>query len=165
MQISHILIGLVGTVSAIDIYGYRSNEKCSGGDHIVFTNINPDDCAISASGNVFRSIGIRAIPTQWNIIGRAFTGGGCKNLKFVAQSLGRTDICLGGDNYSGGNYGFTNQKRFVGANETCPATGGCDTTRGDLMVFENGPEYNMTSLDDDLYNELFGLVQQRHKRR
>jgi hypothetical protein len=23
-----------------------------------------------------------------------------------------------------------------------------------LMVFENGPEYNMTSLDDDLYNEL-----------
>ncbi|KAF7531060.1 hypothetical protein G7054_g9229 [Neopestalotiopsis clavispora] len=154
MQISHILVGLVATVSAVDIYGYRSNEKCAGGDYIVATGVNPDSCSVSASGNVYRSISIRAIPTNWNIIGRAFTGGGCKNLKFAAQSSGRTDICLGGDNYSGGNYGFATKKRSVAAGETCAATGGCVAKRGDLMVFENGPKYNMTSLDDDLYNEL-----------
>ncbi|KAK1672157.1 hypothetical protein BDP55DRAFT_718280 [Colletotrichum godetiae] len=152
MYATQIFLGLIATVSAIDVYGYRSNEKCSGNDYIVCRNVNPDDCYVRASGDVFRSIGFRAIPTNWNIIGRAHSGGDCKNLKYVTQSNGAENICCGGSNYSGGNYGFVSKKRSEG---TCAAAGGCaSVTRGDLVVFENGPKFNMTGLDDALYTEL-----------
>ncbi|OHE92198.1 hypothetical protein CORC01_12492 [Colletotrichum orchidophilum] len=155
MNLSQIFLSLIATVSAIDVYGYRSNEKCSRGDYIVCTNVNPNDCCIRASGDVFRSIGFRAIPTNWNIVGRAHSGGDCKNLKYVTQSNGRENICCGGSNYSGGNYGFVSKKRSGDAEATCAATVGCSSVaRGDLMVFENGPKLNLTGLDDTLYTEL-----------
>ncbi|KAL2876851.1 hypothetical protein SGCOL_007874 [Colletotrichum sp. CLE4] len=131
MYATQIFLGLIATVSAIDVY---------------------DDCCVRASGDVFRSIGFRAIPTNWNIVGRAHSGGDCKNLKYVTQSNGAENICCGGSNYSGGNYGFVSKKRSEG---TCAAAEGCaSVTRGDLMVFENGPKFNMTGLDDALYTEL-----------
>ncbi|KAK1625125.1 hypothetical protein BDP81DRAFT_409454 [Colletotrichum phormii] len=138
MYATHILLSLIATVSAIDVYGYRSNEKCSGNDYIVCRNVNPEVCCTRASGDVFKSIGFRAIPTNWNI--------------YVTQSNGAENICCGGSNYSGGNYGFVTKKRSDG---TCAAAGGCaSVARGDLTVFENGPEFDMTGLDDALYTEL-----------
>lgn len=160
MHVSYIFFGLVATVSAIDIYGYRNNEKC-GGDYIVCQNANPNNCCVRASGDVFKSIQLRAIPTNWNIIGQAFSGGDCKNIKFVMQSGGRENICLGGSNYSGGNYVFAaTKKRSEGASEVCSATGGCTSVqRADLMVFENGSKYNITGLEDALYTELITIFE------
>ncbi|KAK1484635.1 hypothetical protein CTAM01_12879 [Colletotrichum tamarilloi] len=158
MYASKIFLGLIATVSAIDIYGYKNNEKCGGGDYIVCTNANPNDCCVRSSGDTFRSIGFRAIPTNWRIIGRAFSGGDCKNVKYVAQSNGAQNVCCGGSTYSGGNYVFASKKRDESATEdgTCAASaGGCTSVaKGNLMVFENGPKYNMTGLDDALYTEL-----------
>ncbi|UQC87439.1 uncharacterized protein CLUP02_12944 [Colletotrichum lupini] len=143
MYAAKIFLGLIATVSAIDIYGYRSNEKCSGNDYIVCTNANPNDCCVRASAL---------------IIGRAFSGGDCKNVKYVAQSNGAQNVCCGGSSYSGGNYVFASKKRDESASEgdTCAASaGGCTSVaKGNLMVFENGPKYNMTGLDDALYTEL-----------
>ncbi|KAI3528360.1 hypothetical protein CABS01_07561 [Colletotrichum abscissum] len=160
MYASKIFLGLIATVSAIDIYGYKNNEKCGGGDYIVCTNANPNDCCVRSSGDTFRSIGFRAIPTNWRIIGRAFSGGDCKNVKYVAQSNGAQNVCCGGSTYSGGNYVFASKKRDESATEdgTCAASaGGCTSVaKGNLMVFENGPKYNMTGLDDALYTELNG---------
>lgn len=160
MYVSHLLLGLVATVSAIDIYGYTSNEKCGSGAHAVCVNANPGSCCVSASGDIFRSIGFRAIPTNWNIIGQAYNGGGCKNVKFTAQSQGSQNVCCGGSWYSGGNYKFTSSKRFQGADESCPANQGCASVhRADLMMFEDGSKYNITGLDDILYTE---MVSTRH---
>lgn len=154
MQLSHIFLGLIATVSAIDMYGYRDSDTCGGG-YIVCTNANPGDCCIFASGEIFRSIQWRAIPTDWQIIGVAFGGFACQNVKFSVPSIGRENICAGGNLYSGGNYQFASRKRSEDANEACPATGGCaNVKRGDLMVFEDGPSYNLTDLDDVLYTEL-----------
>ncbi|KAH9900081.1 hypothetical protein F4778DRAFT_771388 [Xylariomycetidae sp. FL2044] len=162
---SSIIPGLVATtVSAIDIYGYRNDIHCSGGDRIWCQNANPNDCCVRSSGNVFRAIGIEAIPTDWAIIGQAFTGGDCRNVRFVVQSLARRTICLGNDYYSGGNYKFASLKE---RSEACPASAssgdgdgdgdGCAAVhRGNFMEFEDGSSYNMTDLDDALYAELNG---------
>ncbi|KAK1974131.1 hypothetical protein LZ30DRAFT_741409 [Colletotrichum cereale] len=64
MYVSHFFVSLVATTSAIDILGYRNNEKCSGGDYISCQNANPGECCIRASGNVFRSIGFFSIPSN-----------------------------------------------------------------------------------------------------
>ncbi|KAK8108902.1 hypothetical protein PG984_014703 [Apiospora sp. TS-2023a] len=161
MHSVQILLGLLATsASAIDIYGYKNNDKCNGNNYVVSTNVNPDVCAVTASGNVYRSISFRAIPTNWNIIGRAFNGGDCKNINYVVQSSGRTDICLGGNDYSGGSYGFANKKRSAKegvAEEACSAVeaeGCASVAKADKMVFENGPQYNLVDLDEALYTEL-----------
>ncbi|KAI4594149.1 hypothetical protein KJ359_008691 [Pestalotiopsis sp. 9143b] len=81
----------------------------------------------------------------------SYTDGNCKNEKFAAQSEGRDTICLGGSAYSGGKYAFTQAKR---SDDADAATEECNVKRPDLMAFEDGKKYNMTSLDDDLYTEL-----------
>lgn len=156
---SQILLGLAATVSAIDIYGHRDSSTCGGGGYAVCMNAAPDSCCVRASGDIYRSIQFRAIPTNWKIIGRAFNGGDCRNLYYVVQSQGRQNICLGNGGYSGGNYGFANRKRSEGADEACPATGGCASVQeADLIVFENGSSYNLTNLDDGLYTEMVSTI-------
>lgn len=156
MHFSHIFLGLAATASAIDVYGYRSNEQCKGGDYIVYRNANPNDCVISASGNVYRSIQIRAIPNTWNVRGQAFVGGQCSNVRFRVDSNGNENICLGGNNYSGGNYVFASKKLSEGSTEqACLAGNGCGSTaRAGLLVFEDGSVYDLTALPDSLYYEL-----------
>lgn len=159
MHASYILLGLAATISAIDIYGYTGSSTCGSGNYAVCTNAAPDSCCPRASGDIYRSIEFRAIPTNWNIIGRAFNGGDCRNLYYVVQSQGRQNICLGNGGYSGGNYGFANRKRSEGTDETCPATGGCTSVqKADLIVFQSGPSYNLTDLDDGLYTEMVSTI-------
>lgn len=157
MQFSHIFLGLIATVSAIDIYGHRDSEKCDGGGVVVCTNANPNDCCVRASGDAYRAIQWRAIPPAWNVIGQAFSGGDCNHVKLTVGSNGRENICAGGSTYSGGNYIFGSRKRGEDANvanEVRSAEGGCVVKRGDLLQFEDGHNYNLTDLDDGLYNEL-----------
>lgn len=157
MRVSHVLLGLIATVSAIDIRGFPADQHCKG-TYTACTNASPNDCCVSASGNVYGSIGFYAIPKNWNIITRAYNGGSCKNEKFSAQSEGRDTICLGGSAYSGGKYAFTQTKR---SDDADAATGDCNVRRPDLMVFEDGKKYNMTSLDNDLYTELVSIKNAR----
>lgn len=154
MHAPAIILGLAATVSAIDMYGSRSNEQCKGGDYIVCQNVNPNDCCIRASGNIFRSIGWRAIPTSWLISGNAYTGGDCSNIQYVAASNGADVLCAGGFNYSGGKYQVVGKKRSV-IGDVCPAAGGCGSVkRGDVMAFADGTTYDLTGLDDALQAEM-----------
>lgn len=158
MHASHVLIGLIATVSAIDIYGYRNNEKCGGTDRVVCTNVNPGTCCPRASGNTWRAIGFQAIPTNWQIVGSGYTGGDCKNIWHSEVSNGRQNMCCGGYNYSGGKYSFASKKRGITADsvtDACPAAeGGCtEVAKASLMELE-GAKYNLTGLDEALYNEM-----------
>lgn len=158
MYAPHVLVGLVAAVSAIDIYGYRNNEQCGGGDRIVCQNANPGDCCVRASGNVFRAIGFEAIPTNWQIVGSGYTGGECRNIWHSEVSNGRRNMCCGGYYYSGGRYVFASKKRSGIATDAiadaCPADEGCTSVRkADLMELE-GAKYNLADLDEALYNEM-----------
>lgn len=158
MHVSHVLLGFVATVSAIDVYGYRSNEKCGGNDRVVCVNVNPGVCCISATTDTYRAIGFSAIPTNWQIVGSGYTGGGCSNIWHSEVSNGRTDMCCGGHLYSGGKYSFASKKRSGitsdATTDACPAAGGCTSVRrADLMELE-GAKYNLTDLDDALYTEM-----------
>lgn len=98
------------------------------------TNAKPDDFCVCALGEVFRIIGFRAILKNWNIIGRAFSGSDCRNLKLMAQCNDRQDLCCGGSNYSSGNYGFATKKRSDDPN-VCTSTGVCKAVQNaDLIV-------------------------------
>ncbi|KAI0199474.1 hypothetical protein F4808DRAFT_461795 [Astrocystis sublimbata] len=154
MQISHVLLGLVATASAVDIYAYRSNIQCKGNDRIICQNIGPDECC--SKGAVFRAFGFEAIPSEWQIICRAYNGGQCNGLVFAAQSNSRRDICLGNGQYTGANYAFTNKKRSVGdETEEDPAASSCKTMKKfDRIEFGNGINYNITGIDDAHYEEM-----------
>ncbi|SMQ51967.1 unnamed protein product [Zymoseptoria tritici ST99CH_1A5] len=155
MHFSHILPYLIAGVSAIDLYASRSNTCGAADGTVICRNVNPTECCPRASGNAFRSIEVRAIPTSWRITGQAFNGGDCRNVLYVVQSNGRENICLGNSDYSGGSYIFQNLRRSIDAapQEACPASG-CNVRRGNEMVFEGGPSYNMSALDESDYDEL-----------
>lgn len=158
MHASHVFVGLVATVSAIDIYGYRTDTHCKGSDRIVCQNANPGDCCVRASGDTFRAIGFEAIPTNWQITGTGYTGGDCKNIWHSEVSNGRQNMCCGGHGYSGGKYTFTSKKRSdftaVVTTDACPTGGECTSVRrADLMELE-GAKYNLANLDDALYTEM-----------
>lgn len=148
MHFSHILVGFAATVSAVDVYGYRGNDKCDDGNYIVATNANPGVCAVSGSGDVFRSVAIRAIPTDWHINGIGYHGNACDgDIRRVGTSNGSPDICNGGDWYSGAKYEFASKKRrSVVTDES--------VQKGSAMVFENSVSYDLTGLDDALYTEM-----------
>lgn len=155
MHASAIVLGLAATVSAIDMYGYRSNEQCKGNDFTFHANVNPGDCAVYASGNIYRSIGWRAIPTDWRINGNAYTGTGCGNIRYTASSNGAQNICAGGWNYSGGKYEFAGKKRAAAPDAGTAAAEGCQRIhRSDAIVFADGTRYNLTSLDDADHAEM-----------
>lgn len=151
MHFSHILLGLVGTASAIDIYAYRSNEQCKGSDHLVCYGKNPGDCCAGADGNAYRAIGVRAIPTDWNIIGRGHRDGRCGAVRYAAASNGRTDVCAGGNYYSGGSYIFTGKK--LKRSDVTTQSGG-EACKADIMVLGDDTKYDLTKLDDAQYREL-----------
>lgn len=151
MHTFSVLLGLVAAVSAVDIYGYASDEKCGGG-YIVCTGVNPNACCPwSGPGGVYQSIGMRAIPSDWNIIATAFNGGDCTDPLFTIQSAGRDNICLGGNHYSGGSYDFP----VSGRSEEPPRN--CTPARADTMVTDNGVQYNLTSMEDGNYLELVSI--------
>ncbi|KAK4207822.1 hypothetical protein QBC37DRAFT_405828 [Rhypophila decipiens] len=158
MHFSPILLSLVATASAIDIYAYRSNEQCKGTDYLMCTNRNPGDCCAGANGNAYRAIGVRAIPSSWNIIGRGHRDAYCGPVRYAAASNGATDVCAGGNYYSGGSYIFAGKKHKRSGNSADVSTRSSgEACKADLVVLGDDTKYDLTKLDDAQYAELLAV--------
>ncbi len=138
MRFSSIFLSLVATVSAVDIRLFFGGG-CSGG-FAVCTNINPDTCCNGSPGNIFGSVGIAAIPTNWNVQGRGHSNGGCTSLRQIGSNGGTRDICLSSGPFSGGGYGFNPGKRAIGAREDC--------AKPDIVGLADGTKYYTAELED-----------------
>ncbi|RYP08895.1 hypothetical protein DL764_001605 [Monosporascus ibericus] len=151
MLFPQILLGLVATASAIDIY-LHVGGGC-GGNSVVCTNINPNTCCSGSSVEIFPSVGFRGIPTFWNLQCRGHTGANCAGLREIQTAQNTNFVCLNNGGFSGGGYGFNGRKR-----DDC-ASGGCTTyQKADTLLLEDGGKYNIADLEDAPLTQLFGFV-------
>ncbi|TLD28205.1 hypothetical protein PspLS_03756 [Pyricularia sp. CBS 133598] len=160
MHFSSLLLGLAATASAIDIRGH-SQDGCRGG-YRSCTNSNPRVCcSFNSSATSGRSsVAVVAIPTNWRITARAWTGGSCRYIANHGESGGSRSICLRytsrGDR-TGAFYWFNSLKRAV--DESCPAeqpgVGKCDAVvEPDVIGLADGTEYNIAGLSADKVEEI-----------
>ncbi|KAI1843954.1 hypothetical protein JX265_013430 [Neoarthrinium moseri] len=154
MLISQILLGLVATVSAIDIRLYTNGNNC-GGANFFSQNANPDFCCSGVDINVYPSVGFHAIPTDWVLQCHGHANGRCNDLRQVLTARNTQDVCLTSGPFSGGGYGFTSRKRLNGATEACATTEGCTKhVKPDMLELEDGTLYRIAGIDDASLTEL-----------
>ncbi|AEO66350.1 uncharacterized protein THITE_33101 [Thermothielavioides terrestris NRRL 8126] len=128
MHFSHILLGLVTSASAIDVYFWNGGD-CSG-SATVCTGINPNVCCAGTDN----TISFRGIPTNWHITGRGYNNGGCNNLAYQLDNNGQSWICLESGN--------------------CTETVKPDT----LVLADGVTKYDIVGLDDAKLEELLALA-------
>jgi hypothetical protein len=84
---------LAAAVSAIDIHFYTS-RTCSGA-FLTCSGVAPGYCCW-VGGSDYLSLGIHAIPTDWNVVGQAFRHGECATEVTSGGNNGYPDICIRG---------------------------------------------------------------------
>ncbi|KAK4126753.1 hypothetical protein N657DRAFT_668789 [Parathielavia appendiculata] len=152
MHFSHVLLGLVASASAIDVYFHGSSD-CSGGA-AVCTGINPNVCC---TGNSV-SVAYRGVPTNWHINAQGYSGGGCGSPKWLADINGQTWYCMTPNsryNYTGSRYWFVSRRR---AEDTCDSN--CtESVKPDTLVLADGAtKYDIVGLDDAKVEELLTIA-------
>ncbi|SPQ25459.1 6e1f6bca-a2ff-4ab8-9397-fa392e43dd32 [Thermothielavioides terrestris] len=149
MHFSHILLGLVTSASAIDVYFWNGGD-CSG-SATVCTGINPNVCCAGTDN----TISFRGIPTNWHITGRGYNNGGCNNLAYQLDNNGQSWICLEVVSryiYTGASYFFPSRRRAESGNCT-------ETVKPDTLVLADGvTKYDIVGLDDAKLEELLALA-------
>ncbi|KAM7194839.1 hypothetical protein V8F33_007037 [Rhypophila sp. PSN 637] len=158
MQLIHVLIGLVGSASAVDLYFHHSGD-CSGASSVC-SNMNPDRCCGVGRRDIYPSVAVRGIPTNWNLNCRGHFGGDCLFIRKSQNSNGANWVCLNDSQgwYSGIGYGFVNKKREpVPAGETGAPQEEC--VKPDLAILADGAQYNIAGLDEDAYNKFLDIVE------
>jgi len=149
MHFSHVLLGLVASASAIDVYFHNSNN-CSGAATIC-RGLNPNVCCAATSATV----AYRGVPTNWRLDADGFSNGGCTTPKWRTEFKGQTWACMGissRQDYTGSLYWFVNRKRAE--DRTCK-----ETVKPDTLVLADGvTQYDIVGLDDAKVAELVSTI-------
>ncbi|KAK2751260.1 hypothetical protein CKAH01_06446 [Colletotrichum kahawae] len=154
MHFPQILLSLVASVSAIDIY-LHVGGGC-GGNAVVCTNINPNTCCGGSGVDIFPTVGFRGIPTNWNLECRGHSGGNCNNLREVQPARNTNFVCLYSGGFSGGGYGFAARKR---AEDDSCSTGGCaNQANPDTLLLEDGGKFDIAALEGAPLTELLTIA-------
>ena len=149
MHFTPFLLGLVASVSAIDIYFHNSGD-CSGAA-AVCSNANPNFCCTGNSPTV----AYRGVPTNWNIDALGFSNGGCGSPKWTARLRGDNWVCMtvnSRPNYTGSYYYFASRKRAE--DTTCEGSVAPDT----LVLADGVTQYDIVGLDEAKVEELVSTV-------
>jgi hypothetical protein len=93
MQLRIIVLLFAAVAHAIDITLFRG-MGCGGGEGLVCTGMNPDQCCTSEYGESYRSIGFFAIPHEWEVWIEGYRGGSCQQLAALDLVIGRCFGCL-----------------------------------------------------------------------
>lgn len=101
MQLPTILLGLIATVSAIDISFYFG-EGCSG-NGIVCRNASPNMCCGGAGIN-YTSIGFSGIPPDWRTRCKVWGPGGCSSFPIRTLTPRSDFVCFEGGGYYSASY-------------------------------------------------------------
>jgi hypothetical protein len=145
MHFTHVLLGLVASASAIDIYFHGSGD-CSGAASVC-SGINPNVCCTGNSPTV----AYRGVPTNWHLTARGFSGGGCGSPKWTGNIQGANWYCMSANsrpNYSGANYQFASRRRAEDVECT-------ESVKPDTLVLADGvTKYDIAGLDDVKVDEL-----------
>jgi len=155
MQYLPALLTLAAAASAIDIRLHTDLHCNTVGVWAYCTNWGPNSCC-GVDDAAYLSVAFVAIPTNWNVETRAYTGGFCKNQRIVDSPEHANTVCLhdqdGVARMTGGGYGFTNRKSTLGASSP-------DECRPDGLVLEDGTNYATlaSDMDQNLYSELVRL--------
>ena len=155
MHFSHLLLGLVASASAIDVYFHESND-CSGAATIC-TGLSPNLCCTGNSPTV----AYRGVPTNWQLNAQGMSGGGCRTPKWLAEFRGQSWVCMAissRENYTGSYYWFVSRRR---AEETSCT----ESVKPDTLVLADGvTKYDIVGLDDGKVEELVSppFVDQSH---
>jgi hypothetical protein len=158
MHFSHVLLGLIASASAIDVYFHNSGD-CSGAA-TVCTGINPNVCCTGNSPTV----AYRGVPTNWHLNAQGFSGGGCGSVKWSADINGVNWYCMtvnSRPNYTGSYYWFASRRRAE--DSTCS-----ESVKPDTLVLADGTtKYDIVGLDDAKVEELvsatYHLICHDHK--
>jgi hypothetical protein len=145
MHVTQVLLGLVASASAVDIYFHGSSD-CSGAA-AVCRNANPNFCCTGNSP----SVAYRGVPTNWHLNAQGFSGGGCSTPKWLADIRGTSYYCMtpnSRDNYSDSYYWFVSRKRAE--ESTCEGSAKPDT----LVLADGVTKYDIVGLDDAKVEEL-----------
>ncbi len=149
MHFSHVLLGLVASASAVDIYFHNSGD-CSGAASVC-TNVNPNVCCTGNSP----TLAYRGVPTNWHINAQGFSGGGCGDPKWLADLNGDNWVCMSVNsrpNYTGSLYWFASRRRAEDSNCT-------ESVKPDTLVLADGTtKYNIVGLDDVKVEELVSTI-------
>lgn len=144
------LLTLAASTSAVDL-ALHANNDCGGTTHAC-TNMNPNTCCgLDLGDRTWRSVSVKAIPTDWNVQCRGYTNGRCNSLQDIRGNNGGVWICNRSENrfsYTGVGYNFAGKKRDVTAVKEP------ECTRPDKMTLADGAVYDLTDLDDEKYYEL-----------
>ncbi|TEA10529.1 hypothetical protein C8034_v009556 [Colletotrichum sidae] len=155
MHYPQILLGLVASVSAIDIYLHVAGG-CDG-NSVMCSNMPPNMCCGGSGVDIFPTVGFRGIPYEWNLECRGHSGGNCNNLREVQPARNTNFVCLYSGGFSGGGYGFAAAKRD-GEDGTCAAGSCAFQQKPDTLLMEDGGKYDLTQLEGAAFTELMQYV-------
>ncbi|KAH7303270.1 hypothetical protein B0I35DRAFT_517395 [Stachybotrys elegans] len=148
MRIAATFLALVAGVAALDVWLNWFDNKCRDANSVRCKSLAPNVCctvsrAHRRRGNPFSSIEFRDVPRAWKIEARGYRGDDCRMRQDTRAMRGSLKLCLDHGAFSGAGYGFL-AERAVGAE-------GCSSSvRPSILSFSDGPQYNITDLDDDL---------------
>ncbi|GAB1314551.1 hypothetical protein MFIFM68171_04761 [Madurella fahalii] len=132
MHSSHILLGLVASASAIDIFFHNPNDCSSAAT--VCTGIDPNICC---TGNSV-TLAYQGVPTNWHINAQGFSSGGCGSPKWLADLNGQSS--------------FVNLRSAENSNCT-------ESVKPDTLVLADGTtKYDIVELDDVKVEELLAIA-------
>lgn len=149
MHFTQVLLGLVASASAIDVYFHNSGD-CSGAA-AVCTGINPNFCCTGDSP----TLAYRGVPTNWAINAYGFSNGGCGSPKWTSTIRGDSYLCMvvnSRPNYTGTYYTFANRRRAE--NTECEGSVAPDT----LVLADGTTKYDIVGLDQAKVEELVSTL-------
>ncbi|KAH7024444.1 uncharacterized protein B0I36DRAFT_366390 [Microdochium trichocladiopsis] len=149
---SLILACLTVTATAIDIHWYR-NRGCSG-SYGRCTNMPASGCCTLIPQDVNSAVSWNNIPTDQNIIAQGYWQEGCSgNIAGSGRSNYLSSLCFPTPQYRGAKYHTINGLRHTNTEEN-PAETEAPCRKPDVLVFEDGHEFNLTDLNEEQYSEV-----------
>ncbi|KXJ86005.1 hypothetical protein Micbo1qcDRAFT_219857 [Microdochium bolleyi] len=156
---STVLACFAACVAAIDIRLYRGGG--CGGDALNCANVSPGTCCTAVPQDPNFSVGMHAIPTEWNIVGLGLWQERCTgSVAGQDYSRGRRDICLGEQKYRSATYGFASKKRDESEGSSSSTV--CQTPT--QIIFEDGTLFDLSELSEDQYAEVVSDIRRWRKR-
>ncbi|KAF4956143.1 hypothetical protein FSARC_11673 [Fusarium sarcochroum] len=146
------LASFFATASAVDIY-FHGNNNC-GGSTTSCPSANPNWCCGGNTASNFQSVAVRGVSKGWDMQLRGYSGGNCKKLMTVSKNNGHDWICnrSNGFKYTGAGYNFVGKKRAESGSGS-----GTECQRPDILTLVDGTEYDLSSLNDDDYENLVAI--------
>jgi hypothetical protein len=155
MLYSTIVLTLATAATAIDIR-FFGESHCRNGIGYSCRNMNANSCCGGQRSNGWAAMSFAAIPTNWDVYTRAYTGENCYdgNLKNQFRSEGRSDLCHGDNlHYESGKYYFASKKAIRGMTiEERDEPQEC--VKPDTLYFPDDSTYAISSLTDAQVEEL-----------